>query len=72
MPNDVFLKILDEMAETWVEREGIAQQIQSIPVNMPTEEFKTRAYDLILRFVKQAYVEGLYAGGKSIIDRKNL
>lgn len=58
-------ELLDAMAETWVEKEGIAQQIRSIPTGLPTDEFKERAYALILRFVKQAYAEGLYAGRNS-------
>lgn len=60
--------LLDAMAETWVERMGVAQSIRSIPVNCSTPEFQDRAYRLILRWVKQAYVEGLYTGHTSTID----
>lgn len=56
------------MAETWVERMGVAQLIRSIPVNCSTPEFQDRAYGLILRWVKQAYVEGLYTGHTSTVD----
>lgn len=60
--------LLDAMAETWVERMGVAQSIRGIPVNCSTPEFQDRAYGLILRWVKQAYVEGLYAGHTSTVD----
>jgi hypothetical protein len=62
------LELLDAMAETWVEKHGIAQMIQSVPVNCPTPEFQARAHALILRHVKQAYAEGLYAGRMSVVD----
>lgn len=63
--NDRALEALDGMSEAWCEKFGIAQIIRSIRVNCPTPEFQDRAHDLILRQVKQAYVEGLYTGRTS-------
>lgn len=62
------LSVLDAMTEAWVEKHGIAQAIRSVPLGLPTEEFRERAYALILRHVKQAYAEGLYTGHTSTID----
>ena len=63
------IEILDSMAETWVEKYGMAEAIRSIPVNCPTLEFQDRAYGLIMRHVKQAYVVGLYTGRTSATDQ---
>jgi hypothetical protein len=59
------LKALDGMAETWTEKNGIAQSIRSVPLGLPKGELTERAYELILRHVKSAYVEGLYNGRTS-------
>lgn len=65
------LELLNAMSEAWAERVGIAQAVRSIPVNCPTPEFCERSHALILRHIKQAYVEGLYAGRMSAVDERS-
>lgn len=58
--------LLDAISETWADRTGIVGQLKSIPSNLPTEEMRQRHDDLILRWVKNAYREGLYEGRMSL------
>ena len=69
---DRALATLDAMAEAWVERHGIAQQLQAIPVNCVAAHHQQEARALILRFVKQAYLEGLYNGHVTTRDQIDL
>ncbi|KMY67104.1 hypothetical protein AAU61_14350 [Desulfocarbo indianensis] len=71
MPDQTTLKameLLEGMADAWIEKTGIAQKIRSVPVNCKTADQQKRAYDLILRHIKQAYMEGLYVGRVSMKD----
>ena len=61
-PEERAMEALEGMSETWAEREGIAQHVNIIPVNCTKSEHQERAHELILRLVKQAYLEGMYNG----------
>jgi len=62
------MALLEAMAETWAEKTGIGQELRVIPVNCPTPTFQERSHALMIRYVKQAYMEGLYAGFTDGVD----